>query len=68
MKPGRLEAILAKFYAKEQNIEISSFWDGEWTARIGDRTNGYSAISEICALHEVAEWFEERYRTLWPDG
>jgi hypothetical protein len=33
---------LARIYDLEQNVEISSFWDGGWTLRFGDRMNGFT--------------------------
>ncbi len=36
-----LEEILTKIYDREQNIKISTFWDGGWTLAIGDDANGY---------------------------
>lgn len=56
---------MMKFYDKEQNIEIASFWDSDWIVRIGDRTNGYTAESPLCEIHEIADWLEEKYAELY---
>lgn len=37
----RLEEILTKIYDTEQNIKISTFWDGGWNLAIGDYANGW---------------------------
>ncbi len=38
-----LKETLEKLYRLEINCEISSFWDGGWTYRLGDRVNGFKA-------------------------
>jgi hypothetical protein len=51
-----LEDVMAKYYAEERNIEISSFWDSGWQVRIGDRVSGFTKTSPQCELHEIEEW------------
>lgn len=57
--------IFDKFYKAEINIQISSFWDGGFTVKIGDEMNGYSHEEAwIKEFSNVIKWFEEKYKEL----
>ena len=57
-----IQQVMQEIYDKEQNVEISNFWDAGWTARIGDRTNGFvpNKASGICdTFEEAVRWLEQ---------
>ena len=37
---------LERLYDSEINAEISSFWDGGWTVKLGDKMNGFHFYGE----------------------
>jgi hypothetical protein len=51
-----LVATLRHLYSLEINCGLSSFWDGGWTAWIGDELNGYRATADLDRVEEVAAW------------
>jgi hypothetical protein len=57
-----LEAALQTWYDEERNVEISSFWDGGFTVRLGDSVNGYTATSPLLTVPEIEEWLAEQYQ------
>jgi hypothetical protein len=50
-----LETELQRIYGLEQNVEISSFWDGGWTLRFGDSSNGYTQTERHHNLRTLIE-------------
>lgn len=38
----KLKTILETYYAREQNVRLSSFFDAGWAVKIGDEVNGFS--------------------------
>lgn len=50
-----LETELQRIYDLEQNVEISSFWDGGWTLRFGDASNGYTRTERHDNLETLIE-------------
>lgn len=68
--PPSLERILVALYAAERNAQVSSFWDGGWTVRLGDIVNGFTwfqhggDLSELAAaLDTYAREHVPRYRS-----
>lgn len=41
-KDALLVQELKALYRREMNCELSSFWDGGWTFKLGDRVNGFT--------------------------
>lgn len=46
-------------YDLEINFELTCFWDGGFTARLGDKANGFSAPFWSDQLAEVVDWIYE---------
>lgn len=52
---------LDRIAKSEINFEIDCFFDGGYTARMGDRANGYTATSPLCdTTKEAGEWIVEQ--------
>ena len=51
---------LQRLYAAETNVQISSFWDGGWSVKLGDELNGFSTERSFsnAELGELANWIE----------
>lgn len=56
-----IEQALKALYAEEINVQISSFWDGGWTVKIGDEMNGFSeeALFWNENFDKIAEYLHE---------
>ena len=66
---SELEKVLAKLYAAEINVEIESFFDSGWTAKVGDSINGYRAESHgFYSLEELAAWLWENATLCFPES
>jgi len=50
-------SIFQQIYDCEINFEISCFWDGGFTIKLGDKSNGYKAIAVVDTWGEVEDWF-----------
>jgi hypothetical protein len=48
--------IFQKLYDSEINFLISTFWDGGFDVKIGDKTNGYDAETNVDTMEEAAEF------------
>jgi len=48
-----LAAELQRIYDSEINAEITWFWDGGFTVRLGDKMNGFLAEEEVNALADI---------------
>lgn len=59
-----LPEIMQRYYDAEQNIEISSFWDGGWDVYIGDKANGFKDQTNCETLKDVVEWLVEKFEEL----
>lgn len=55
-----LEQILERYYATEQYMELSSFFDTKWEVKLGDGINDYSDCEICLTLPEVKTWLLER--------
>lgn len=61
--------ILNALYNSEINVEISSFWDGGWTVKIGDAMNGFKAEMTFDDLSEnTAAWLTKAACELYPNS
>lgn len=62
-----LPKVMRRLYASEINCGIQSFWDGGWSAWIGDELNGYRAEEiNFDTLNEIAEWLHEKALLHYP--
>lgn len=60
-----LQQALEAFYKAEVNVELSSFFDGGWTIKIGDRANGYREYDTMFYnLQHVADWLMHQYHVM----
>lgn len=63
--------VMRNLYASEINCGIESFWDGGFTAWIGDDMNGRKEEGhfEANALNsEVGQWFHDAAIKTFPDS
>ena len=61
--------ILNALYDSEINISVVSFWDGGWTIKIGDPSNGYVAERNFKELDdECVRWIIKAAQLGWPDS
>lgn len=44
---------LKALYDSEINVEISSFYDGGWTIRFGDKLNGFPHEAIYCSTEQL---------------
>lgn len=64
-----MEKELQKMYDSEINVQISSFWDGEWHIAIGDKMNGYFYPEfDYCSLGEVISSLQDLIKTHYPNS
>lgn len=68
MTAATLADTLASLYASEINCGLSSFWDGNWRAWVGDETNGIRASTDDIPLDQVAEWLHKNAIAQFPDS
>jgi hypothetical protein len=60
--------VLQRLYDSEINCCLSSFWDGGWTVKLGDATNGFVAEANVGSLDEAAQWLHEQAHEHFPDS
>lgn len=58
--------ILQDLYDSEINFELSCFWDGGFTAQIGDEVNGFVAKESFYKLNNALEWLKETAIKIYP--
>lgn len=62
-----MEKELQKMYDSEINVQISCFWDGGWSVKIGDPVNGFHRPKwDSCELNEVIPALQELIREHYP--
>lgn len=68
MRECGLETVFGALYAHEINAGLQSFYDGGWTAWIGDEMNGRRAEQTFWRddLLKVAEWLAVTAEALYP--
>ena len=60
---------LQKMYDSEINVQISSFWDGEWKVAVGDKVNGfYYPKFDYCSLDEVIPTLQDLIKIHYPNS
>jgi hypothetical protein len=60
--------ILQMLYDSEINFELSCFWDGGFTWKLGDRMNGYSAEGHARTMVDVAEELKQAALKHYPES
>lgn len=58
--------IFQELYDSEINFEISTFWDGGFTAKLGDEQNGFKAERICKSMMEAAEFLEREALIYFP--
>ena len=56
---------LSCLYKLELNCSLTSFWDGGWTFKLGDPTNGFQESHCFDTLDEVAQFVWEINQTIF---
>jgi hypothetical protein len=51
-----LGTIIAALHDSEINGEVSWFYDGTWSVKLGDEMNGFDAEAVVTSPQEAAEW------------
>lgn len=62
--------IMKKLYSSEINCTVESFWDADWTIKIGDHMNGFKAEEQFedFESEEAAKWLHDEAIRLYPDS
>ena len=60
----KLQTVLDFLYSEEQNVQISSFWDGGWEFKLGDQRNGFQKAAHFDSLDEGADWLLTTFEQL----
>lgn len=59
---------LQKLYDSEINWAIETFWDGGFTAKLGDEMNGFKAEKTCDTLEEAADFLWVQAKKRYPDA
>jgi hypothetical protein len=68
MNTPNLYTELQALYRFEMNCQLSSFWDGGWTFKLGDSTNGFTMTERFDTLQEVAQFVWELNQQIADDN
>lgn len=60
--------ILQRLHDSEINASIASFFDGVWTAKLGDEMNGFRAEATVGSEAEAEAWLDAKARELFPES
>jgi hypothetical protein len=64
-----IDKYLRLLYDSEINVGIESYWDGGWTARLGDETNGYISVEyHLETLGSAVTWLCQEAYKRFPDS
>ncbi len=61
-------SIMQRLYDSEINCEISTFWDGGFTWKLGDGMNGYDAEGEADTFVKAEQQLADKARELYPQS
>ena len=61
-----LNDVMDDLYGSEINCGIQSFWDGGWSAWLGDDMNGRVCEEINLKFDEIAPWLDEQARIHYP--
>lgn len=64
----KLVDVLDDLYGSEINCGIQSFWDGHWTAWLGDDMNGRVVEDSALKFDEIAPWLDAMARKHYPNS
>lgn len=59
-----LKDILEYLYKEEQNVSLTSFWDGGWDFALGDECNGITWHDNFCTLDIGAQAMLKAYEEM----
>ena len=59
---------LDMLYKSEINVNISTFWDGGYSAKLGDDMNGFSAESSTDTFMQAVEFLVEEAMKRYPNS
>jgi hypothetical protein len=60
--------ILQALHDSEINATVSVFFDGCFTARLGDRMNGWEAEETLPTMVDAEAWLDRKARELHPQS
>jgi hypothetical protein len=63
-----LGAIIDALYESELNCEVSTFWDGGFTLKLGDEMNGFVAEGHCKTSLEAAQFLDKAAREHFPES
>lgn len=61
-----LAECLKELYVREINVSLSSFFDGGWEVRFGDRTQGFENSDDFTTIGDVEKYLTEYLAALPP--
>jgi len=61
-----LASELQRIYDSEINAEITWFWDGGFTVRLGDKMNGFLAEEDVNSVADILPWLQEAIAHFYP--
>jgi hypothetical protein len=64
----KLVDVLDDLYGSEINCGIQSFWDGYWSAWLGDDMNGRVVEEHALKFDEIAAWLDKQARKFYPNS
>jgi hypothetical protein len=64
----KLVDVLDDLYGSEINCGIQSFWDGHWSAWLGDDMNGRVVAEHALKFDEIATWLDKQARKFYPNS
>jgi len=62
------EQIIQDLHDSEINGRIGWFYDGCWTAELGDDLNGWKSEKTLPSFAEAAEWLRDEAVQRYPDS
>jgi len=60
--------ILQQIYDSEINFEITTFWDGGFTARLGDNMNGFKAENTLDTFQDAVKFLAISAKNHYPES
>ena len=58
--------VLQDLYDSEINFDISCFWDGGFTFKLGDDMNGFRATDTLLTIDTGIDWIVDQAVLHWP--
>ena len=60
--------VLQDLYGSEINFEVSTFWDGGFEVKLGDKMNGFKAETNFDRWGQVEPWLIQQAILFYPDS